>query len=621
MGCGSFFGRSDLFVLEWVLGNLPGFIAVLLAFGFIIFIHESGHFLMARKVGIRCPRFSLGFGPRLFSFDFRGTEFSVCVLPFGGFVQMLGEDPGADESQSEFKTVSNYLPEGTLPGTREEVLAALQSQADQVPQAETRDFQAVCDHVRYLPDRRYETVKQLEGNFNDKTILQRMLVVVGGVTMNFASALLLFWFVGALYGLVDLTPNSLPLVMKVYEGSPAASAGLEYGDRIEAINGVPVVSGSEMVDAIEKFPGEQIQLTIARGNQTLTLPVVPNIQVGGLTFHPEKVQDGRPQLVAVGAYGNDEAAGGLAAGDVITAVDGQPVDSVPDLVGAFQKISRTHSGAMEEVQVFLSRQGSPQPAKISMLALDAWPVGKIGIMPAQVTEFQFIDQTTNVVEGVVAESPAAQAGFQAGDTLYLVNGRSIADVESLDAVLADLSAGLSSGEPLRFDLERQGSHVRLEIPSRPSDTAALGLQLQPITFGLVVKHSFWLIGRLVAAPVIIVQQLAAKVLNPDLVKASMSGPIGIMQMIFELSDQGLGKFLYIVALINAAVGAFNIIPFPALDGARLLVLAIGGLRGRELDYKKEALVHQVGLFVLLAVVLLVTFLDVQRLIAGVPLTQ
>ncbi len=120
---------------------------------------------------------------------------------------------------------------------------------------------------------------------------------------------------------------------------------------------------------------------------------------------------------------------------------------------------------------------------------------------------------------------------------------------------------------------------------------------------------------------IIVQQLAAKVLNPDLVKASMSGPIGIMQMIFELSDQGLGKFLYIVALINAAVGAFNIIPFPALDGARLLVLAIGGLRGRELDYKKEALVHQVGLFVLLAVVLLVTFLDVQRLIAGVPLTQ
>lgn len=621
MGCGSLFGRSALFVLEWVLGNLPGFIAVLLAFGFIIFIHESGHFLMARKVGIRCPRFSLGFGPRLFSFDFRGTEFSVCALPFGGFVQMLGEDPGADESQSEFKTVSNYLPEGTLPGTRDEVLAALQSQAGQVPEAETRDFQAVCGHVRYLPDRRYETVKELEGNFNDKTILQRMLVVVGGVTMNFVSALLLFWFVGALYGLVDLTPNSLPQVMKVYEGSPAASAGLEYGDRIEAVNGTPVVSGSEMVDAIEKYPGEPIQLTVARGNQTLTLSVVPNIQVGGLTFHPENVQDGLPRLVAVGAYGKDEVSGGLASGDVITAVDGQPVHSVPELVETFRKISRAHSGAMEEVQVSLTRQGNPQPAQVSMLALDAWPVGKIGIMPAQVTEFQFIDQTTNVVTGVVPGSPAQQAGFLPQDVLYLVNGRSIADINALNGVLGELSAGAASDGPLRFDVARAGEHVRLELAARPASTQELGLQLQPVTFGLVVKHSFWLIGKLIVAPVIIVQQLAAKVLNPDLVKASMSGPIGIMQMIFELSDQGLGKFLYIVALINAAVGAFNIIPFPALDGARLLVLAMGGLRGRELDYKKEALVHQVGLFVLLAVVLLVTFLDVQRLIAGVPLTQ
>lgn len=610
-----------MFVLEWVLGNLPGFIAVLLAFGFIIFIHESGHFLMARKVGIRCPRFSLGFGPRLFSFDFRGTEFSVCVLPFGGFVQMLGEDPGSDESQSEFKTVSNYLPEDALPGTRDEVLAALQSQAARVPEQEARDFQAVCDHVRYLPDRRYETVKELEGNFNDKTILQRMAVVLGGVTMNFASALVLFWIVGALYGLVDLTPNSLPLVMKVYEGSPAAVAGLEYGDRIEAVNGTPVVSGSEMVDAIEKYPGEPIPLTLSRGGQTLEVSVVPNIQVGGLTFHPTRVQDGLPVVVAVGAFGREEASGGLKAGEVITAVDGEPVHSVPELVEAFRKISLAHSAALEEVRVSLSRQGNPQPAEISMLALDAWPVGKIGIMPAQVTEFQFIDQTTNVVVGVVPGSPAEQAGFEPRDVLYLVNGRSIADINALDGVLGELSAGDSAGGPLRFDVARAGEHVRLELAARPANTGDLGLQLQPVTFGLVFKHSFWLIGKLIAAPVIIVQQLAAKVLNPDLVKASMSGPIGIMQMIFELSDQGLGKFLYIVALINAAVGAFNIIPFPALDGARLLVLAIGGIRGRELDYKKEALVHQVGLFVLLAVVLLVTFLDVQRLIAGVPLTQ
>ncbi len=609
-----------MFVLEWVLGNLPGFIAVLLAFGFIIFIHEAGHFLVARRVGIRCPRFSLGFGPRLFSFDFRGTEFSVCLLPFGGFVQMLGEDPAADESQTEFKTVSSYLAAADLPATRDEVLARLDGREADLPEAEKRDFKSVREHVRYLPEGRFETVKELEGNFNDKTIPQRMAVVVGGVVMNFVSALILFWIVGAAYGLVDLTPNSLPLVMKVYDESPAAVAGLKYGDRLEAVNGVPVVSGSEMIDALEKYPGQQIPITIARGDETLVLQVVPNVQVGSLTFHPLKTRGGLPVVVAVGTFGKESVSGGLAAGDVIVGVNGRPVRSLAELMEAFRSVAAT-GDALQEVSISLARQGNKPPAVVTMAAADAAPVGKIGIMPAQVTEFRFIDKSTNVVAGVVPASPAALAGFLPGDTLYLVNGRSVADVESLDAVLAELSASSAKGEPIRFDLERRGNHVRLEVPSRPADTTLLGLQMQPVTFGLVVRHSFWLIGRLIAAPVIIVQQLADKVLNPDLVKASMSGPIGIMQMIFELSDQGLGKFLYIVALINAAVGAFNVIPFPALDGARLLVLAIGGLRGRELDYKKEALVHQIGLFVLLAVVLLVTILDVQRLIAGVPLTQ
>ncbi len=609
-----------MFVLEWVLGNLPGFVAVLLAFGFIIFIHESGHFLMARRVGIRCPRFSLGFGPRLFAFDFRGTEFTVCLLPFGGFVQMLGEDPAADESQAEFRTVSSYVTAADLPATRDEILALLDRREAEISDEERRDFKSVREHVRYLPEGPFESLKLLEGNFNDKPIPQRMAVVVGGVFMNFVSALILFWVVGAAYGLVDLTPNSLPQVMKVYEDSPAAVAGMKYGDRLEAVNGVPVVSGSEMIDAIEKYPGQPIPITVARGDETLELQVVPNIQVGGLTFHPQKTRQGLPVVVAVGAFVEGSVTGGLAAGDVIVGVNGTPVRSPADLLAALRSASAA-SDPLQEIRISLDRQGQKEPAVLTLLAAEATPVGKIGIMPAQVTEFRFIDQSTNVIEGVAGESPAARAGFQPGDTLYLVNGRSVADVESLDAVLAELATGASSGEPLRFDLERQGSHVRLEITSRPADTEALGLQLQPITFGLVVKHSFWLIGRLIAAPVIIVQQLAAKVLNPDLVKASMSGPIGIMQMIFELSDQGLGKFLYIVALINAAVGAFNVIPFPALDGARLLVLAWGGLRGRELDYKKEAMVHQVGLFVLLAVVLLVTILDVQRLIAGVPLTK
>ena len=76
-------------VIQWIIHNLPSLIAVCVAFGFIITIHELGHFIMARRVGIRCPRFCLGFGPRLFSFDYHGTEFSICLLPLGGYVMIL----------------------------------------------------------------------------------------------------------------------------------------------------------------------------------------------------------------------------------------------------------------------------------------------------------------------------------------------------------------------------------------------------------------------------------------------------------------------------------------------------------------------------------------------------
>ena len=116
--------------------------------------------------------------------------------------------------------------------------------------------------------------------------------------------------------------------------------------------------------------------------------------------------------------------------------------------------------------------------------------------------------------------------------------------QRLDGVLGELSTGVASDGPLRFDVARAGEHVRLELNSRPANTGQLGLQLQPVTFGLVVKHSFWLIGKLIVAPVIIVQQLAAKVLNPDLVKASMSGHRDHANL---RNSDGIGQVLYIVA--------------------------------------------------------------------------
>lgn len=673
-------------MLDWIIHNIPSVIAVCVAFGFIITIHELGHFIMARRVGIRCPRFSIGFGPRLWSFWYHGTEFSISLLPLGGYVMMLGEDPESDEKQTDFELVASHLPDGVLPAEPEAIVAAMVAHNnEEIKKAEekaknpeasvnaaekagddaaamashdaasaeasakdagdaskpeagdTEDskepeyvydpltaegrkrFKSVVEHVRWLPKRVYSTARELEGNFNDKTVPQRMAVIIGGVTMNFISALILFWIVGMCYGLVDLTPNSLPVVMKVFEGSPAETAGMKYGDRVESVGGQKVVSGTDMIKAVGDHPCENTPIVVRRGDKTLELNLVPYGLIGSITVHPDKTEDGCPIVTSSNVYGiaadKDAAEQMPKEGDVITSVDGKSVTSVDSLLEYFRVLSETPGDAPVEV-TFGCKDGSTR--RMKLYAYEYKPVGKMGIMPAQVTEFKFIDKNINEVSAVEPGSLADKGGFKVGDIVYLVNGARVADEASCNEVLKKLAG---SGQEIVFDLARGDQHEQVLIKSDIDNARDLGLTFRPISFGMIVGKSFTLCGRLIIAPVIIIQQMCAKIISPALVKASMSGPLGIMQMIFELSDDGLGKFLYIVALINAAVGAFNVLPFPALDGARFFILCINWIRGKELDYRKEAMIHQAGLYILLGLVILVTILDVQRLFAGVPLTK
>ncbi|MFA7484137.1 MAG: site-2 protease family protein, partial [Vulcanimicrobiota bacterium] len=107
------------------MGFLLGILAVVVSFGFIIFIHELGHFLTARAVDIRCPQFAVGFGPSLFSFRWRGTNFAVRAFPFGGYVMMNGEEPGDRSEDPWAHAVDHYLGEAEFPATPQSLLEVL----------------------------------------------------------------------------------------------------------------------------------------------------------------------------------------------------------------------------------------------------------------------------------------------------------------------------------------------------------------------------------------------------------------------------------------------------------------------------------------------------------------
>jgi len=240
--------------------------AFIVTLGVLIFFHEFGHFLMAKWIGVRVERFSLGFGPRIFGFRRGETEYVVSALPLGGYVKLAGESPE--------------------------------------------------DEVRGEP-----------WEFTSRSVPERMRIVAFGPLMNMVLAWVL---VCAVFFIGHRVPRYLsqpPVVAWVEAGSRAEEAGLQVGDVVLEINGKPVGSWEELyTQAASLKEQELVRLTVERAGRRLEVEyIVPTEAeaedtvsfLGFAHYMPPKVGRLTPGFPA-------EAAG-LQVGDVITHIDGRPI--------------------------------------------------------------------------------------------------------------------------------------------------------------------------------------------------------------------------------------------------------------------------------------------------------
>ena len=239
--------------------DLRWFILVL---GVLIFVHELGHFLMARRIGVRVLVFSLGFGPKLLKFRRGDTEYCISAIPLGGYVKMAGENP-----------------EDSRTGASDEFLS--------------------------------------------KTKWQRFQVLVMGPMMNIALALIVTALV-LFYNGADVTAyeRAAVIVGAVDADSPAARAGIQPGDQITEVGGVRVDNWTDFgLETVTKA-NRPVKLTLIRGGKTLEQEIVPTA-VGkyeeGITGVKPAI---RPQIFEIlPSQAAQEA--GLRSGDVILAINGQ----------------------------------------------------------------------------------------------------------------------------------------------------------------------------------------------------------------------------------------------------------------------------------------------------------
>jgi regulator of sigma E protease len=197
-------------------------IPFLVALTVIIFIHEFGHFLVARWCGVAVEAFSIGFGKEIGGWvDRKGTRWKLCWIPLGGYVRFAGD-----------------------------------ANAASLPSADTA-----------------EQARQ-PGNFHGKPIWQRAAVVVAGPLANFILAIAIFVAAFSLVGV----PMSEPRVGEILAGSAAEKAGIMPGDLIRKIDGRDMESFSDLQQAVMTRPGEPMTITIERAGQLIDVAAVPDLR-------------------------------------------------------------------------------------------------------------------------------------------------------------------------------------------------------------------------------------------------------------------------------------------------------------------------------------------------------
>ncbi|GGH17847.1 RIP metalloprotease RseP [Paenibacillus segetis] len=263
------------------------FLTVLMFF-VIVTVHEWGHYYFAKRAGILVREFAIGFGPKLFSYKRNETQFTLRLLPFGGYARMAGEDPELVAIQNG-QTVSLRLEEGVV---RKFYLDRLDSRKN-VIRGEIQEFDLLDDlHVTLDVDGENVTypvhpqamlvakgketqIAPRDRQYGSKTVGQRVLSIFAGPLMNFILAFVLFALHIQMAGIALDKPSHLQ-VGDVMKGMPAAEVGLQQGDIIETINGEPVGTDAEgMIAKINASKDKAMVWTVKRGEQTLTFSITP----------------------------------------------------------------------------------------------------------------------------------------------------------------------------------------------------------------------------------------------------------------------------------------------------------------------------------------------------------
>ena len=533
-------------------------VLAILALGFLIFIHELGHFFAAKRCGIRVEKFSIGFGPRLFGFRRGETDYCISALPFGGFVKMAGESP--DEQKGE------------------------------------------------------------EGEFASAPVGHRIFVAIAGPAMNFIMGVILFsfvYFVGLDHGTMWLMEmligrsDRMAQIGLVADDSPAKKGGIEPGDTIVSINDRRIKNWQDFNTTVLTHPDEELKIVVSRDGQLKTLYVTPrSLDRSGIG--QIRVSARQATMVESITEGSAVANAGIQPQDLIESINGRKIYHVPEFNSAIWDPSNpfgsAHRRFYEEINENQNDEISLGIRRGAESLTASFPIN--WVVNAAVAEGSEAEKL-GIQNGdeIVSINGESIKNFELYPKLYELAAANpgqpveIGLLRSGEQLTAMLPPTFSDEEN---QLNLHGLGWKLSL-----DGLALAVPSVPIPNYNVITavgegvQTNWLIFEMVI-------KVLKRLVTREVKTKHLTGPIGIVDATRRVVEFGLRSLLFFVGFISVNLAIVNLLPIPIADGGQILFFTLEKLRGRPLSIRKQMIIQQVSIVLLAGLFLYITFYDILR---------
>lgn len=552
-------------LISTVVPYIKAAFLAIIPLGFLIFIHELGHFYAAKRCGITVNTFSIGFGPKIVGIQRGETEYKISAFPFGGYVQMEGENP---------------------------------SEQTGAP-----------------------------GEFASASLGSRAFVVAAGPVVNLLFGVLVYWLVfatglntdaarliGGLTGL-PLGETETVQIGWVADDGAGAAGGIMPGDILVSVNGESIRHWSTFQTRVFTSANKTLNLIVEREGELRSISVKPDAipSVRG-DIGEIRVSSGNETIVNNVREGTLAAQAGLQVGDIIESINGERLYNVPyfgygvwhpteNWIDAEYKALYNNINENPETLVLGIRRADEDETRTLEMPVD-WRV------------------IASVQEGSIAED----AGIQDGDVLLALNGESVDETtlhwqltaanQPIEIELmrkGDLKQVTLSGETkssatdpehIMFGLMWQTSLSGMQLTSKKPPLPEYSLLT---AFGKGVEAT-WLTFTAVGRTL---QQLIGGDVSPK----HLAGPVGIATATTNMFNRlGLSSVIFFIGFISINLCIVNLLPIPIADGGQLLFFTVEKIRGKPMPRKAQEIVQQVTIVLLIAFFLYVTWFDGMSLI-------